>query len=176
MRLLPGRPISHSWLWPPVVLRALPWDGMTRQTPAGTTTPVRSAGRRRPPRPERRAQALPEMSPALRSRRPVSRSQAPARATSRLRAAARRRRRASRARTSRGFPARTTRAFPPPGWQPPARPPTRLRTTSKQIGKVPLLTAGQEVELAKRIEAGLFAEDKLADGSGVLRAGQRDRP
>jgi RNA polymerase primary sigma factor len=43
----------------------------------------------------------------------------------------------------------------------------------KQIGQVPLLTAGQEVELAKRIEAGLFAEDKLADGSGVLRAGQR---
>ena len=42
-----------------------------------------------------------------------------------------------------------------------------------QIGKVPLLTAGQEVELAKRIEAGLFAEHKLADGSGVLRAGQR---
>jgi RNA polymerase primary sigma factor len=43
----------------------------------------------------------------------------------------------------------------------------------KQIGKVPLLTAGQEVELAKRIEAGLFADEKLADGSGVLRAGQR---
>ena len=32
----------------------------------------------------------------------------------------------------------------------------------KQIGKVPLLYAEQEVELAKRIEAGLFAEDKLA--------------
>ena len=42
----------------------------------------------------------------------------------------------------------------------------------KQIGKVPLLTAGQEVELAKRIEAGLFAEEKLADGNGVLRAGR----
>ena len=41
-----------------------------------------------------------------------------------------------------------------------------------QIGKVPLLTAGQEVELAKRIEAGLFAEEKLAEGGGVLRAGQ----
>jgi len=34
----------------------------------------------------------------------------------------------------------------------------------KQIGKVPLLNAEQEVELAKRIEAGLFAEEKLADG------------
>jgi RNA polymerase primary sigma factor len=34
----------------------------------------------------------------------------------------------------------------------------------KQIGKVPLLNAVQEVELAKRIEAGLFAEEKLASG------------
>ncbi|WP_030235269.1 MULTISPECIES: RNA polymerase sigma factor [unclassified Streptomyces] len=33
----------------------------------------------------------------------------------------------------------------------------------KQIGKVPLLNAEQEVELAKRIEAGLFAEDKLSN-------------
>jgi len=31
----------------------------------------------------------------------------------------------------------------------------------KQIGKVPLLEAEQEVELAKRIEAGLFAKEKL---------------
>ena len=42
----------------------------------------------------------------------------------------------------------------------------------KQIGKVPLLNARQEVELAKRIEAGLFAEEKLAGSSGVLRADQ----
>ena len=42
----------------------------------------------------------------------------------------------------------------------------------KQIGKVPLLNARQEVELAKRIEAGLFAEEKLAEGSAVLRADQ----
>jgi RNA polymerase primary sigma factor len=42
----------------------------------------------------------------------------------------------------------------------------------KQIGKVPLLNARQEVDLAKRIEAGLFAEEKLAEGSGVLRADQ----
>ena len=33
----------------------------------------------------------------------------------------------------------------------------------KQIGKVPLLNAEQEVELAKRIEAGLFAEEKLSE-------------
>ncbi|MCW2904806.1 MAG: polymerase sigma factor [Streptosporangiaceae bacterium] len=32
----------------------------------------------------------------------------------------------------------------------------------KQIGKVPLLNAEQEVELAKRIEAGLFGEERLA--------------
>jgi RNA polymerase primary sigma factor len=43
----------------------------------------------------------------------------------------------------------------------------------KQIGKVPLLTAGQEVELAKRIEAGLFAEQKLAEGSRGLSAEAR---
>ena len=42
----------------------------------------------------------------------------------------------------------------------------------KQIGKVALLNARQEVELAKRIEAGLFADHKLAEGSGVLRADQ----
>jgi RNA polymerase primary sigma factor len=39
----------------------------------------------------------------------------------------------------------------------------------KQIGKVPLLNAEQEVELAKRIEAGLFAEEKLAESTGALR-------
>src|SRR5581483_4499445 len=37
----------------------------------------------------------------------------------------------------------------------------------KQIGKVPLLNAEQEVELAKRIEAGLFAEEKLAETGGL---------
>ncbi|WP_418607955.1 RNA polymerase sigma factor [Georgenia sp. SUBG003] len=38
----------------------------------------------------------------------------------------------------------------------------------KQIGKVALLNAEQEVELAKRIEAGLFAEEKLAsEGEGL---------
>ena len=42
----------------------------------------------------------------------------------------------------------------------------------KRIGKVPLLNAEQEVELAKRIEAGLFADHKLAEGSGGLRPGQ----
>ncbi|WP_246115498.1 RNA polymerase sigma factor [Trebonia kvetii] len=38
----------------------------------------------------------------------------------------------------------------------------------KQIGKVPLLSAQQEVDLAKRIEAGLFAEEKLAEAGENL--------
>ncbi|UMG92795.1 RNA polymerase sigma factor [Nocardioides sp. TF02-7] len=37
----------------------------------------------------------------------------------------------------------------------------------KQIGKVPLLNAEMEVELAKRIEAGLFAEEKLGKGTKI---------
>ncbi|MBF4462296.1 MULTISPECIES: RNA polymerase sigma factor [unclassified Rathayibacter] len=37
----------------------------------------------------------------------------------------------------------------------------------KQIGKVALLNAAEEVELAMRIEAGLFAEDKLASSSDL---------
>ena len=38
-----------------------------------------------------------------------------------------------------------------------------VRDYLKQIGKVALLSAEQEVDLAKRIEAGLFAEEKLAE-------------
>ena len=41
----------------------------------------------------------------------------------------------------------------------------------KQIGKVPLLNAEQEVELAKRIEAGLFAEESL--GAGKVKKAQQ---
>ena len=43
----------------------------------------------------------------------------------------------------------------------------------KQIGKVPLLNAMQEVELAKRIEAGLFADQKLAEDSRNLSSEAR---
>ena len=103
----------------------------------------------------------------------MSRSQAPARATSRLLPAARRRRRARRARTrplvsgddDEGLPAARVAAAGATA--------DPVKDYLKQIGKVPLLNAGQEVELAKRIEAGLFAGHKLAAGSGVLRAGQR---
>jgi RNA polymerase primary sigma factor len=44
----------------------------------------------------------------------------------------------------------------------------------KQIGKVALLNAELEVELAKRIEAGLFAEEKLATDKKIARDMDRD--
>ncbi len=44
----------------------------------------------------------------------------------------------------------------------------------KQIGKVALLNAAEEVELAMRIEAGLFAEDKLANEKGLTPALKRE--
>ena len=42
----------------------------------------------------------------------------------------------------------------------------------KQIGKVALLNAEQEVELAKRIEAGLFADEKINDDNVKIKASQ----
>ena len=39
-----------------------------------------------------------------------------------------------------------------------------VRMYLKEIGRVPLLTAEQEVDLATRVEAGLFAAEKLASG------------
>ena len=44
----------------------------------------------------------------------------------------------------------------------------------KQIGKVALLNAAEEVELAMRIEAGLFAEDKLANTPKLTPELQRE--
>ncbi len=66
----------------------------------------------------------------------------------------------------------------------PARPRhTRAATTTssfdpvqmylKEIGKVPLLTAAQEVSMAKRFEAGIGAEAQIADEEIVLSAEQR---
>ncbi|GGS48115.1 RNA polymerase sigma factor [Streptomyces violaceus] len=53
------------------------------------------------------------------------------------------------------------------------RPPARTDTGSpssdlfrqylREIGRIPLLTAAEEVELARRVEAGLFAEEKLSN-------------
>jgi RNA polymerase primary sigma factor len=45
-----------------------------------------------------------------------------------------------------------------------------VRIYLREIGRVPLLTAEDEVELAKTIEAGLFAEEKLGGGFPMLGA------
>ena len=42
-----------------------------------------------------------------------------------------------------------------------------VRMYLKEIGKVPLLTAAQEVSIAKRFEAGLGAETQLAEGTDL---------
>ncbi len=47
-----------------------------------------------------------------------------------------------------------------------------VRIYLREIGRVPLLTAEDEVELAKSIEAGLFAEEKLAH-TAILSRGER---
>ncbi len=44
----------------------------------------------------------------------------------------------------------------------------------KQIGKVALLNAAEEVELAMRIEAGLFAEEKLSAEKGIAKKLRRE--
>ncbi|MGH3735982.1 MAG: RNA polymerase sigma factor [Micromonosporaceae bacterium] len=53
-----------------------------------------------------------------------------------------------------------------------------VRAYLKQIGKVPLLNAEQEVELAKRIEAGLYAAERLRlveeDGEKLSTQARRD--
>jgi RNA polymerase primary sigma factor len=49
-----------------------------------------------------------------------------------------------------------------------------VHTYLKSIGRTSLLTAEQEVNLAKRIEAGLFAEHKLATEAGLDEALRRD--
>ena len=49
-----------------------------------------------------------------------------------------------------------------------------VHTYLKSIGRTSLLTAEQEVDLAKRIEAGLFAEHKLETAAGLDEAYRRD--
>jgi len=49
-----------------------------------------------------------------------------------------------------------------------------VHTYLKSIGRTSLLTAEQEVDLAKRIEAGLFAEHKLETATGLDEAYRRD--
>jgi len=47
-----------------------------------------------------------------------------------------------------------------------------VRDYLRQIGKVPLLNAEQEVELSKRIEAGLYAGEKLRQDDDWIRGGK----
>ena len=49
-----------------------------------------------------------------------------------------------------------------------------VHTYLKSIGRTSLLTAEQEVDLAKRIEAGLFAEHKLETAAGLSDSLRRD--
>jgi RNA polymerase primary sigma factor len=49
-----------------------------------------------------------------------------------------------------------------------------VRLYLREIGKVPLLNAEQEVDLSKRVEAGLFAEHKLANGGEMTPSLRRD--
>jgi RNA polymerase primary sigma factor len=49
-----------------------------------------------------------------------------------------------------------------------------VHTYLKSIGRTSLLTAEQEVDLAKRIEAGLFAEHKLETETGLPKSYRRD--
>ncbi|MFH0250913.1 RNA polymerase sigma factor [Streptomyces chitinivorans] len=64
------------------------------------------------------------------------------------------------------------RAEPPPAPRPAGPDATGpsadlFRQYLREIGRVPLLTAAEEVELARRVEAGLFAEEKLARTPGL---------
>src|SRR6059058_5858485 len=49
-----------------------------------------------------------------------------------------------------------------------------VRMYLKEIGRVPLLTAEEEVDLAKRVEAGLFASEKLTTQNGLTSSLHRD--
>ncbi|MFF3874750.1 RNA polymerase sigma factor [Streptomyces sp. NPDC001978] len=68
----------------------------------------------------------------------------------------------------------TTEAIEPPELAPPAAradtsgPSSDLfRQYLREIGRIPLLTAAEEVELARRVEAGLFAEERLGNTPGL---------
>ena len=89
-----------------------------------------------------------------------------------LRRASRPPRRAARRRSSSS--ATMTTIFPPRRWRSPGATADPVKDYLKQIGQVSLLNADQEVKLAKRIEAGLFAEHKLAEAEVLRRKRKMD--
>jgi RNA polymerase primary sigma factor len=64
-------------------------------------------------------------------------------------------------------PTRTDRPAKPSGAGPSA---DLFRLYLREIGRIPLLTAAEEVEEARRVEAGLFAEERLANDPGMEEA------
>ncbi|MEV6107896.1 sigma-70 family RNA polymerase sigma factor [Streptomyces sp. NPDC051940] len=56
---------------------------------------------------------------------------------------------------------------PPPRTETSAPSSDLFRQYLREIGRIPLLSAAEEVELARRVEAGLFAEEKLAGSSDL---------
>jgi RNA polymerase primary sigma factor len=52
-------------------------------------------------------------------------------------------------------------------WTGAERAPDLVRQYLREIGRVPLLTAAEEVELARAVEAGLFAQDRLDEGPNL---------
>ncbi len=55
----------------------------------------------------------------------------------------------------------------PSSWSSAERTPDLVRQYLREIGRVPLLTAVEEVELARSVEAGLFAEDRLENADDL---------
>src|SRR6266487_2470624 len=86
----------------------------------------------------------------------------------------------SRSRSARSAPARSAKqaaqaaGASEPGADPAPAMGDSVHTYLKSIGRTSLLTAEQEVDLAKRIEAGLFAEHKLETATGLDEAFRRD--
>ena len=123
------------------------------QTDSGTADPTRRHGRRSH---RRRSGAVPAAEPRRappRGRTPDSprpTGQAPSRAGRGADAEAEPE--PARTRAARRAPARADTGGPSSDL---------FRQYLREIGRIPLLTAAEEVELARRVEAGLFAEEKL---------------
>src|SRR5690242_8747894 len=145
---------------------------MTRQAPVGTAALWRSAGRWPPPRPKWRAPALPKVGPAPCRGRAVRKGQATGQGDDAAAAGRPLKAAGEESQDEPFFFGDDDEGLPAAQVAVAGATADPVKDYLKQIGRVPLLNAGQEVELAKRIEAGLFAEEKLAAGRGLLRLGQ----